>query len=64
MVQEAAGTALEPDVQGTARHEIDEQFLSSAKAAKLLGWHPSCTLAEALRVTVDWYREHLSSAAP
>lgn len=62
-LQEAAGTELEPDVQATATHEIDSQFLSAAKARKLLGWAPTATVEQALSATVAWYREYLGAAA-
>jgi CDP-glucose 4,6-dehydratase len=56
MLQAAAGTELEPDIRATARHEIPHQYLSAAKARKMLGWHPRHTMAEAIAETVDWYR--------
>lgn len=59
-LQEAAGTDLEPDILGTASHEIDRQYLSAAKARKLLGWAPTLSTEAALAETVDWYREHLA----
>jgi len=58
-IQDAAGTAFEPDVQATATHEIDSQYLSATKARKLLGWAPRFTLEEALEQTVAWYRAYL-----
>lgn len=61
-LQEAVGTDLEPEIQGTASHEIDSQYLSAAKARKALGWSPTLTTEEALAQTVDWYRDHLSDA--
>jgi CDP-glucose 4,6-dehydratase len=57
-LQEAAGTSVELDIQATATHEIDRQFLSAAKARKVLGWYPTFTVEEALRETVAWYRAH------
>src|SRR5262249_27565452 len=51
-LQAAAGTDLEPDVRATAAHEIDSQFLSAAKARKMLGWSPTATIDEALTETV------------
>jgi CDP-glucose 4,6-dehydratase len=60
MVQDAAGTDLEPDVHGTATNEIEKQFLSAAKARARLGWSPGHTMQEALGLTVDWYRKFLS----
>src|SRR3546814_16178331 len=35
-LQRAAGTDLEPEILATATHEIDSQFLSAAKARKVL----------------------------
>jgi CDP-glucose 4,6-dehydratase len=58
-IQRAAGTDLEPDVQGTAAHEIPEQVLSAAKARRMLRWEPTTSLDDALAQTVDWYRQHL-----
>ncbi len=58
-LQEVAGTALEPDIRGTATHEIDRQFLSAAKARKVLDWAPTVTMHDALAETVAWYRSHL-----
>lgn len=63
-LQAAAGTSLEPDILGTASHEIDSQYLSAAKARKVLGWAPTLTMEEALAATVGWYREHLASDGP
>ena len=60
LIQEAAGTDLEPDIRATARHEIPHQFLSAAKARKVLGWQPRHTVEEALARTVDWYRAALT----
>jgi CDP-glucose 4,6-dehydratase len=61
-LQAAAGTDLAPEIQATATHEIDSQYLSAAKARKLLGWTPTYTVEEALAATVDWYRAHLDDA--
>jgi CDP-glucose 4,6-dehydratase len=60
-IQEAAGTDLKPDIRATAKNEIDEQFLSAAKAKAVLGWQPRFSMAEALRETVAWYRTALAS---
>jgi CDP-glucose 4,6-dehydratase len=58
-LQAAAGTDLEPDIRATATHEIDSQFLSAAKARKVLGWAPTISVEDALSETVAWYRAHL-----
>ncbi|MDD5347923.1 MAG: GDP-mannose 4,6-dehydratase, partial [Candidatus Omnitrophica bacterium] len=43
-------------VLNKAKYEIKEQFLSSEKARRLLGWKPRYSFDEALEETVDWYR--------
>ena len=52
-------TDLEPVVQNRASFEIREQYLSSEKARVKLGWVPRYTLAEGLKETIEWYRNHL-----
>jgi CDP-glucose 4,6-dehydratase len=59
-LQKAAGTDLELDIQATATHEIDSQFLSAAKARKVLGWAPTVSVEDALVDTVAWYRDELT----
>ena len=60
MLQAATGTELEPDIRATARHEIPHEYLSAAKARKMLGWEPRHTMADAIAETVNWYRRILS----
>jgi CDP-glucose 4,6-dehydratase len=61
LLQDAAGTSLEPDIRATATHEIDAQFLSAAKARRVLGWSPRFTMEAAMAETVRWYRDHLGA---
>ncbi|MGH9247362.1 MAG: GDP-mannose 4,6-dehydratase [Acidimicrobiales bacterium] len=56
-LQKAVGTDLDPEVRGEATHEIHRQYLSAAKARRVLGWNPRYTLDEAIDLTVAWYRE-------
>ncbi|HXG70647.1 MAG TPA: GDP-mannose 4,6-dehydratase [Gemmatimonadaceae bacterium] len=53
----------EPDVRNEARHEIHDQWLSSAKARERLAWQPLYTFDEALARTIAWYRQYLQAAA-
>jgi CDP-glucose 4,6-dehydratase len=48
---------LEPDIRNEVSNEIRHQYLSAAKAHRLLAWQPLFTLDEALTKTIDWYRE-------
>jgi CDP-glucose 4,6-dehydratase len=57
------GSDLEPDVRNEATNEIRHQYLSAAKARRVLGWEPLFTLDEGLRRTVDWYGNFLGTAA-
>jgi CDP-glucose 4,6-dehydratase len=49
---------LEPIVLGTAKHEIQDQYLDASKAKSLLDWAPQYTLDEGLRETVAWERTY------
>jgi len=57
------GSSLEPDVRNEATHEIKHQYLSAAKARRLLDWAPSFELDAGLERTVTWYRDFLYHAA-
>ncbi len=52
---------LQPDVRNEANNEIREQYLSAAKAKKVLGWSPQYDLDRGLVKTIDWYRKFLSN---
>ncbi len=52
---------LEPMILGEASNEIQDQFLSSEKAHRMLGWQASHTLEEGLRETMRWYKAYLHS---
>ena len=54
------GTKIGVDVRSEAKHEIQHQWLSAAKARKVLGWKPEFTLDEGLDRTIAWYREFLA----
>jgi CDP-glucose 4,6-dehydratase len=59
----ACDSDLEPEILGTATHEIEHQYLSSAKAREVLGWRPLFDADEGLRRTVAWYRTYLAERA-
>lgn len=54
---------LKPDIRNEAVNEIHHQYLSAAKARRLLGWQPLFTLDEGLRRTIDWYKSFLGTSA-
>jgi CDP-glucose 4,6-dehydratase len=55
-----AGGTLTPEIRGagTPHGEIDRQWVDATKLSELTGWAPSVDLAEGLRRTIAWYREH------
>ncbi|HTQ45573.1 MAG TPA: GDP-mannose 4,6-dehydratase, partial [Polyangiaceae bacterium] len=56
-ILELMKSPLEPDVRAEARNEIQHQWLSAAKARRVLGWTPHFTLDEGLDRTIAWYRD-------
>lgn len=59
-VGQALGQELVPEIKNEARHEIGAQRLSSAKAARVLGWQARHSFDVALALTVAWYRAFLA----
>ena len=59
MIAKIMGSNLQPDIRNEAAHEIRHQYLSAAKARKMLGWEPLFTLEQGLVDTVQWYKEFL-----
>ncbi len=49
---------LNYEIMNTTRYEIKKQYLSAAKARRILGWKSTCSLREGLRKTGKWYMEH------
>ena len=59
LIKKTTKSSLEPIIRAEATHEIADQYLSAAKARRVLAWKPAYTVEEALTETVDWYREYL-----
>jgi len=53
---------LRPIVLGEAVNEIQDQYLSSDKAQRLLGWQAKHTLSDGLAETMAWYASYLEAA--
>jgi len=56
------GSDLEPEIRNEATNEIRHQYLSAAKARRVLGWEPLFDLDSSLKRTVEWYRDFLGAA--
>ena len=52
---------LKPVIRNEATNEIRRQYLSAAKARRVLGWQPIFTLDEGLKRTICWYQEFFGS---
>jgi len=55
MMIEISGRKVKPKILNTAKGEIREQYLSSDKAGKILGWRPKERLEDGLGKTYRWY---------
>jgi CDP-glucose 4,6-dehydratase len=53
---------LEPEILNQASNEIRHQYLSAAKARRMLDWHPLFTLDDGLQQTITWYRDFLGTS--
>jgi len=62
IIEVSGRKGLAPDVQGTKKPdaEIDEQYLSSEKAKRVLGWQPQFILESGLKETIKWYEDYFS----
>lgn len=54
------GSNLTPDVRNEASNEIKHQYLSAAKARRMLDWKPLYSLDGALEKTIAWYTDFLT----
>jgi CDP-glucose 4,6-dehydratase len=57
---EVSGKKLRYEIMNTAKYEIKEQYLSSIKARRMLGWKPEHSIAEGLKKTAAWYMEYFN----
>ena len=48
---------LKPIILGEAKSEIRHQYLSAAKARRILKWEPKYILEQGLKETIVWYRK-------
>jgi CDP-glucose 4,6-dehydratase len=53
---------LKPEILNQSSNEIRNQYLSAAKARRMLDWSPLHTLDQGLEKTVDWYRGFLGAS--
>jgi CDP-glucose 4,6-dehydratase len=63
-ILDSMNSRLTPEVRNEASNEIPHQYLSAAKARRILGWKPLFDLEEGLRRTIAWYRDFLGAAPP
>ena len=50
---------LKPNILGTSKLEIKEQYLSSQKSKKILNWKNDFSIEDGLKETYSWYQEFL-----
>lgn len=57
-IAEVMGKDVQPEIRNESSNEIQHQYLSAAKARKVLNWQPLFTLDSGLLRTTEWYAEH------
>jgi CDP-glucose 4,6-dehydratase len=57
-VLDAMGSQLEPVVLNRGVERDPRQFLSAAKARRMLNWYTLFSFQEGLKTTIQWYRTH------
>lgn len=60
IIKLSATPHIEPIILNQAKNEIQDQYLLSEKANRVLGWQPAYSLEQGLQETFDWYRAFLS----
>jgi len=58
-VQSLTGVNISPNIQNTAKCEIDEQNLDNTHLSSL-GWSPEYNFEVGVRKAIDWYYDYLS----
>jgi CDP-glucose 4,6-dehydratase len=48
---------IKVNIVNNAKNEIPEQYLDYSKISDLLNWSPKYKLSDALKETIDWYKE-------
>ena len=54
---------LKPEIRNEDAGEIGKQYLSAAKARRVLGWKPLFTFDEGMKRTIEWYKVLLGQEA-
>ncbi|MHB8155158.1 MAG: GDP-mannose 4,6-dehydratase [Candidatus Omnitrophota bacterium] len=54
------GNKLNYKIMNTAKYEIKEQYLSAAKARRILGWKPNHSLIEGLKESMAFYVDYFN----
>ena len=57
LLQEAAGTKIEPSREPLLPGELQASAVDIARIEQELDWRPEIELAKGLRETFDWYRK-------
>ncbi len=61
LIAKEMGVKCHPVIQNTISGEIKQQYLSSDKAKKVLGWIAKYPIEKGLKETIPWYEKYLKS---
>lgn len=60
-ITRAFGADVEPVIENSATHEIQDQFLDATLLRTSLSWEPRYSLEVGLERTIEWYRSHFAA---
>lgn len=64
LVNRDAVIESDPERERPKNSEVERLVADNTAARELLGWKPSVSLEEGLRLTIDWIRKHLTEYRP
>jgi UDP-N-acetylglucosamine 4-epimerase len=60
LVKSNLGSDVSPEYKAERKGDIKNSLANISKAKNLLGYEPLVDLNEGMKLTIDWYKHHIS----